>query len=198
MTRTQIISITLCAIICLFVLTGCVYGRRLIYDTTSSKAADILKEAVSLIEAKDAEKLQQMFAVNAQIEQPNLEKQIQSLFAYYDRTSDSVEVGGSEIRRDYDGKGGKTMYGWLSGEIMSETRYLIAARVVMEDNRTPDNIGIWSIYIIRAEDEPDYPEFSYWGEVRTDKVGVYVGIKSLYNHRAESSVDTASTSDMLN
>ena len=68
----------------------------------------------------------------------------------------------------------------------------------MEDNRTPYNIGIWSIYIIRAEDEPDYPEFSYWGEVRTDKVGVYVGIKSLYNHRAESSVDTASTSDMLN
>ena len=178
MTRVKAICIAVCIALCLFPLTGCVQGRLFIYDTTGSKAADILKEAVSLIDTKDAEKLQQMFAVNAQIEQPDLEKQIQSLFAYYDRTSDSVEVGGSEIRRDFDGKGGRTTYGWLSGEIVSETRYLIAARVVMEDNRTPDNVGLWSIYIIRAEDEPDYPEFSYWGEVRTDKVGAYVGIKN--------------------
>lgn len=178
MTWLKAVCIFVCIALCVFALSGCGWGRFSVYDTTSSDAKRIMRDALPLIEAKDAEKLQQMFAANAQIAQPDLENQIRALLSYCECSSGRLEISAAEVRQNFDGKGGKTADCLLTGEITSEPRHLVAMRVVTEDRHCPDNVGIWSIYLIRAADEPDYPEFAYWGGVRTDSAGAYVGIKN--------------------
>lgn len=46
--------------------------------------------------------------------------------------------------------------------VTSEQEYRFALMIYVKDTETPDNVGIYCLYVIKAEDDPER-EFTYWG-----------------------------------
>lgn len=54
--------------------------------------------------------------------------------------------------------------------------YRLAFKYVDIDTAEPDNVGIWSVYIIRAEEDVDL-QYAYWGD-HNYTPGIWIGVKN--------------------
>lgn len=146
-------------------------------DKTANQKFEMIIEA---LENKNADELTKLFSENAINNDDDFNEKVDSLFEYYhgDLVSyddwdalavyDSVNESGDNRRvKSYD----------LTYDVeTTEQKYRFAIHYVIEDTADKNNVGIWSLYIIKAEDDTDL-RFAYRGDGK-DTPGININVKN--------------------
>lgn len=136
-----------------------------------------LEEALTSIQNKDKEKLKSLFAKNALNKIENLDDSIEELFSYYEGEYTSYDDWGAFHET------GEIKYGNKITELRStydivtdKGNYRATMKMISVDTNDSDNIGVWSIYIIKAENDDDL-SCAYWGDLKYTP-GINLDIKN--------------------
>lgn len=126
-------------------------------------ANDQLNQILESLESGDKETLRELFAPNAVDQQGNFDKNLDELFGYFQGKDSSYEEGplGADKTRE-DGYLRKVIDTACDVTTSADT-YRIAISYVETDDLDADNEGIWSLYIIRMDDDTE-PDYTYWGD----------------------------------
>jgi hypothetical protein len=120
-----------------------------------------MDKVLAAIKNKDKDSLKLLFSKKAVAESKNLEASVAKLFEFF--------KGKYISYNDWGGPGVEdTSSGWKRIDSTydvktSKGKYRFAIRTMANDPGNEDNIGIYSLYIIKMEDDP-YKDYAYWGD----------------------------------
>jgi hypothetical protein len=166
--NAMIFVLAIFSIVNLFLVTAC--GVK--------EDAAIAKENVELligkIIGKDNEAVKTLFANNKVKNIEGFDESIDSLMAYYEGDYVSYINQGLMTGADKD-NGVSHKYYQMSCDITTTIRvYRMALKWYVKDTADAGNAGIWSLYIIKMEDDTE-PEFAYVGDGEW-KNGIHIAI----------------------
>lgn len=131
----------------------------------ASKTSDcIIEKVFAAIEAEDEEALKELFSENTVTADPDFDEKIHQLIEFID--GELVQYD------DWGGPGEDAEYNaehtWLSKQhlfdvVTTEQEYRFAIKEYTIDSANPDNVGIYSLYVIQTEDD-SYIEYAYGGD----------------------------------
>lgn len=150
-------GMALILLLALFSLSGCRY-----YDTGSDQADRTLEQMIQAIEDQDAASVQAMFAPNAIDSAENMDEMTAALFDFYEGEMISYKRYGPAT---YESKHGDFHTKRLEASYdvtTSAGNYRIAMQICMIDSSDPENVGMSSFYITKAEDTDT--SYAYWGD----------------------------------
>ena len=130
------------------------------------------------VENKNYETVKSLFSINKIANIPDFDEQIKELFYYFEGAVvawNDQEQPGTEETIEY---GKKQLFLMSSYDVnTTSTTYRIYLYDCAIDTIDSDNEGIWSLYIIKLEDDTD-TNFVYHGDCK-DTPGINIGIKNL-------------------
>lgn len=182
MKKRRIVSLLLAATILAAALSGCAnlkVGLMLLqhatgpYDPMDQVMEDRLNAILEAAVAQDAAAIKAQFAPNAIAAQPELDSQIEALLAYYNNETWEFEIPATGISESRNETGGTTRSYEMHSRIDGEKYYLVAMHAVVNDTTEPDNVGIWSLFLLHV-DVPVRERYYIKGE--NDMVGIYVDL----------------------
>ena len=190
MKKRRIVSLLLAAAILAAALTGCAnlkVGLMLLqhatgpYDPMDQVMEDRLNAILEAAVAQDAAAIKAQFAPNAIAAQPELDSQIEALLDYYAGGEGEVEIFSLQSG-DSSKVEGQTSSFVMRGRITANQTYLVYMRAVTKDSANPENVGIWTFLLLRAVNQPDYPDnYIYLVEGESHMTGIYVGLPGKRN-----------------
>lgn len=132
---------------------------------------------LNALESHDTERLMSLFAPNALSEAEDFQQSIDSLFSYYQgnySSYDNWSATGASTRRE-NSHVVKKLYGTY--DVTTDANvYRFAFLYVATDSHVPDNVGLWSVYIIKMDDDLD-PQYAYRGDDMYTP-GIQIGIQN--------------------
>lgn len=152
-------------------LTSCSLGGQNMWnrfnDTDEKKADARMDKVLEAIKNKDKEALKSMFSKKAITATENFDQSINDLFDFYQGDFVSYNNWGGPmsdggINEDGTGREWKEIYSSYDVET-SKQKYRFAIQEFVQDTADAKNVGIWSLYIIKMEDDTD-PQFGYHGD----------------------------------
>ena len=136
-------------------------GVNRLYNTDNKQADQLFEQIIETLENSDASLLKELFSPNATISAQNIDEEIKALLDFYDGQMTEYQRYGPA---SYASKNGSAIVKELIVSYDVTTTigmYRIAFKFCTHDSLTPANIGLLSIYIIKAEDSD--MNFAYWG-----------------------------------
>ena len=180
---SSLLNLLLLILFCAAILTGCAnlkismglvqHAVGGLYDPTDQIAEDQLNAILEAAVAQDAAAIKAQFAPNAIAAQPELDDQIEALLAYYNNETWEFEIPATGISESRNETGGTTRSYEMHSRIDGEKYYLVAMHAVVNDTTEPDNVGIWSLFLLHV-DVPVRERYYIKGE--NDMVGIYVDL----------------------
>ncbi len=158
-------------------LNGCFWGETEMIDNDRKIANNQMNALLETLKNKDKAALKIMFAENAISKAESFEKSMNELFDYFQGdflSYDDWNGPGVEASKDEDIII-KEMYATYDVKT-DRNEYRFAIRDVTIDTSDPQNVGIWSLYIIKMEDDTD-PQVAYRGDKKYTP-GINIGIKN--------------------
>lgn len=132
-----------------FTLSGC------IRDSDEEISNKNITELISFIENNDSAGVKSLFAKNVVEKDNDLDIMIEELLRYYEGDFQSMDNSGLGTESD-KGDGVKTVMLNSSTDVTtSKGIYRLAIHWYIEDSGDVNNIGIWSLYIIKLDDDID-------------------------------------------
>ena len=113
------------------------------------------------IENRDKEKIMAMFSKHALSLALNFDESIEYLFSTYEGNAQIIEIDGGIIvseSKEY-GKVNKDVKSWYNIKT-SENDYSFFFIDCIKDTTNSDNIGLYSLRVVKSEDKEKY--FTYW------------------------------------
>lgn len=154
----------------LFLLTSCSPRSSLeklsFFKDDAQISNDSFETIIKAIQNQDENLLKSLFSKKAIMEADDFEKSVTDLFDFYQGEMISYDdFGAQSINTGInDGE-----FGFIWKSIQStymvktdEQIYRIAIKEFVQDTSDIDNVGIYSLYIIKEENSD--PEFAYWGD----------------------------------
>lgn len=152
------------------------FGKK--YDRDQQSANDCLNGVLDALENMDKDALISLFAKEVVSGITDFASTADSLLAYYQGTTspwndrcpmyvDTTYENGQQIKLVYASYDVNT----------SEQSYRIAIKLCAADDYNPNHVGIWSLYIIKTEEDVD-SELAYWGDGK-DTPGINIGIPNV-------------------
>lgn len=152
-----IVSITM-------LMGGCTFFDELFAPSDNEDADNKLQAFVEFLNNEDRDGIKALFARNKISEISNFDESVEELFAYYDGEYISVERHSTGVEEDKDGGAERKWYN-MSYEVTTDAAiYRMAFYWCAKDTGDKGNVGIESFYIIKATDDPNYPQYSYGGD----------------------------------
>ena len=169
-----LLSITLSLTSC-FMNGSNIFAR--FFDTDRTTANKTFDSLIDAIKNKDKSALTSLFSKNAVEPITDFDTQVTALFDFYEGNVASYDDwAGPYVEHSWeDDQELKVMYSTYDIDT-GEQIYRLAIRTVVIDTLSPDNVGIWSLYIIKMEDDPT-PNYAYRGDGK-DTPGINIGIKN--------------------
>ena len=128
----------------------------------SDGTEQMLGQLLSAVETRDIATMQEMFSQNTAAENPDLEEQISEFLDFFDGTEVSCKFWGSATSESRD-SGVSIKETHASYDIVTTAgEYRLAMMFYTNDNASPENVGMYSIYIAKAEGTD--PEMAFWGD----------------------------------
>ena len=121
------------------------------YDPMDQVMEDRLNAILEAAVAQDAAAIKAQFAPNAIAAQPELDDQIEALLAYYNNETWEFEIPATGISESRNETGGTTRSYEMHSRIDGEKYYLVAMHAVVNDTTEPDNVGIWSLFLLHVD-----------------------------------------------
>lgn len=146
--KKSFLCFTLCLLI--FILTGCV---NLYYMSEEEMADSNVLQLIEYLENEDSEGVKSLFAPNILNQIDDIDTMINELILYYNGDFESMDNTGLTTKsKKTDGV--KTKYLSTSTDVTTtDNVYRIAMNWYVEDSDDENNLGIWSLYIIKYEDD---------------------------------------------
>lgn len=144
--------VTLIMISSLF-LSSCKVGATVYYDD-DQKADARLEQVIEAVENHDKEALRTMFSKQALDEAEDLEGRMDYLFEFVQGDIESWEsiVSGAVDGLSEHGNKVKKVRSWYTVETDKE-EYLFFILEYTEDTEHPENVGLYMLQVIKAQDE---------------------------------------------
>jgi hypothetical protein len=155
-TLVKIIAIT-SIIIGVLMLSACSY------ETDNDIANKNISKLIAAIENEDHEGIKSLFAPNIIAEIDDFDQNINDLLSYYIGKNGSYGSHGLGTEYDRDSGIEKRWHNMSYDITTTEDVFRIAIIWYIQDTEDVGNVGIWSFYIIRFEDDP-YPNYDYGGD----------------------------------
>ena len=178
-----LLVLLLLILLCAVTLTGCANLKNSaalvqhavggIYDPTKQMVNNQLTVILNAVTSQDAAAVKAQFAPNAIAVQPELDSQIEALLAYYNNETWEFEIPATGISESRNETGGTTRSYEMHSRIDGEKYYLVSMHAVVNDTTEPDNVGIWSLFLLHV-DVPVRERYYIKGE--NDMVGIYVDL----------------------
>lgn len=142
---------------------------NLVYSNESKIADARLVDILTAIKDKDREVLRNMFSTQALDEIEDFDSQVDYLLSLFqgDVKSWEQDVWGSDASIEY-GEKSVMIKSWHIVETDKDI-YLFFMIIFSEDTINPDNEGLYTLRVIKAEDEAT--EFTYWQDMEI--AGIY-------------------------
>lgn len=155
---------------------GCGAGNAKKFFLSETHVVDYYTEIfLDAVEAQDVDQIKTLFAPNALTADDDFDESVDELFSYYEGQHESFGEGKgtqSSTQRS-DGNARKEIEGTYDISTDKDD-YRIAIKYVYIDTATPDNVGIWCVYIIKHEDDPNQG-YAYRGDLK-DTPGINIGL----------------------
>ncbi len=159
-------------IISLLLLSSCSGGPKMqtiIKDNDDKKADVRFEQVIESIKNKDKEALKEMFSKQSLDESEDIDDKVDYLFEFFQGEVLSWKRKGPIVDE-------KNHYGHKVKESKSfytvktdEQEYLFFLLEYTEDTDNPDNVGLYTLRVIKAEDEET--QFGYWQDMKI--AGIY-------------------------
>ena len=136
------------------------FGR--LYNTDKQQANDQLQQIIQIAEARNTDAMRKLFSVDTIDSVEDINAQIQAFFEFYEGSVVSCTSSGPGSRAE---RNNNTYYKEIFTTYDVSTtagNYRIAFLFCTIDSENAENIGIKSIYIIRAENSD--MNYAYWGD----------------------------------
>ena len=175
----KIFVLLLC--ICLL-FTSCLFHRKLdifgfIFKTDSYVCDKMLDNILCAINAKNSSALYSLFSKNALEECDHMLEQIEDLFLYCSGATVSFyEFNGAPMAENTfsdDGNNIKVLYPTYDVQT-SDDNYRITFKLVATDTMNGDNEGVWSLYVIKSQNDADL-DVAYRADDRYT-TGIYIDV----------------------
>lgn len=143
---------------------GCAIFDGLFEPSDNEDADNKLQAFVQCLDNEDREGIRSLFAQNKTAALTDFDKSVEELLLYYDGESISVERHSTGVEED---KAGGTERKWynMSYDVTTDAAiYRMAFYWCANDTGDKGNVGIESFYIIKATDDPNYPQYTYRGD----------------------------------
>ncbi len=137
----------------------------------------IMIKVLDAIQDRDANELKKLFSPKTVAQVNGFDQSIADLFDYYQGSYTSLEWKGSGGGAKWD-DGEKKKYSDFGYDVKTtENIYRFSIAYCEVDTLDEENVGIYSLYIIKMEDDTD-PQFGYRGDGK-DTPGINIGIKNV-------------------
>lgn len=139
-------------------------------------AKKLFEKAIKALDNGDVEGLRKLFAPNAIDVTENFEDELDEIFEYYRGEYISCEYKNAMNSELTQGEGKVAREASVSCDFeTTEEIYRMALTYKDIDTAEPDNVGVWSLYIIRLEDDLD-KDSVYRGDFKSIP-GINIGVR---------------------
>lgn len=157
-----------------FAVTSCTIGGdrvEMLNDSNHFNDADSrLVQILDFIENKDKEGMQEIFSQQALNEADDLDNEMDYIFEFFEGEVMSWKDSGVSVGETNDyGSKTKQVRSFFEVETDEES-YVVFILENTEDTEQPENVGVYTLRIIKAEDEDT--QFTYWQEMAIP--GIYM------------------------
>lgn len=165
------LSVYLLIIMSILLLNSCSLGGRGMLTSNDDKKADArLEQVLKVIEKKDKKGLKAMFSKQALAQAEDMDSSIEYVFNLFQgKVTSWNNYAGFTLDETND-------YGHITKEAKSfynvntdNQKYIFFILEYTADTDHPDNVGLYTLRVIRAEDEKT--QFGYWQDMKIP--GVY-------------------------
>lgn len=164
--KITFIALLIMAIIITFSLAGC------FIDSDEDIAKKNIEMLLNALDNDDKEGVKKMFSPNIIAGINNFEECIDELLSYYEGDYLEYKNGGLGTTNDND-YGKTTKYHDMSYDVTTAKGiYRLGIIWYISDSNVCDNVGIWSLYILKFEDDSS-PDYSYRSE---GVAGIHVAV----------------------
>lgn len=133
-------------------------------DNDQSTANARMDSVLEAIKNKDKDALKSMFSKKAADESENIDNSTGELFDFFQGNFVSYNDWNAVYTEETVNNGDRQKILDSTYDVVtSKQKYRVAIREITIDTANKDNVGIWSIYIIKLQDDTD-PKFAYWGD----------------------------------
>lgn len=149
-----------------------------LYNNTDCEVSNNkFEEILNAIQNKDEKALKSLFAKNALNKIENFDDSVEELFSYYEGKFISYDDWGGPYATGEIKYGNKITELRPTYDIVTDKgNYRATMKMISVDTNDSDNIGVWSIYIIKAEHDDDLSR-AYWGD-KKNTPGINLDIKN--------------------
>ncbi len=183
----KIIAISTCLLFILL-FSACSIGSvfktifRIFGKAEGDHGADAEEYAVMIkvldaIQSRDENALRKLFSPKTVVKVDGFDQSMRDLFDYYQGEYISIEYKGSSGSESLD-YGEKQRYIGFSYDVKTnKNEFRFSIDCCTADSADGDNVGIFSLYIIKMEDDTD-PEYGYGGDGK-ETPGINIGIRNV-------------------
>ena len=165
------------SVVCMIFATSC-FG--LFLDTDGSDAESNMVKLLKCLEKEDRFAIKALFAPNKIADIEDFDEDIDELLGYYNGKYLSYGSGGTGTTTDRDYGNVVKFYDMSYDVTTTEDIYRFHLIWYVQDTTNAGNVGIWSLSIIRFDDDPD-SESSYRGDGSWTN-GINIGKIHVYNY----------------
>ena len=160
----------------LFVLSSCSLQSIILSDSQIINGE--FDKVLEASQNRDAYFLKSLFSEEAISKSEAFDSNVELLFEYFQGVNASYEDNGALTveESNEDGIRKKVIRKTYDVTTSMET-YRFAISFVVDGVDDVNNLGIWSMYIIKMKDDSD-PTYAYWGDGK-DSPGINIGIRNV-------------------
>lgn len=156
-------------VFCTTLLSACFF-----IDDYMEEAQSRMTSLINAIQEEDRAKIKSLFASNRISNKEGFDSDIDTLIAYYNGEFTAYIDHAIYTDNDKDSGIVKKYYDITYDFTTTVEKYRMAIKWYVKDTSDSKNLGIWSLYIIKYEDDPSKDEHAYWGDgLWTD--GIHIG-----------------------
>lgn len=135
------------------------FNRR--YNTNGEQADDVFEQIIDAIEGDDTSALRELFSISTVAAIDNFDEDINALIDFYEGEMISYKRYGPGSHASKEGTS-YTKDVFASFDVTTNlAKYRLAIRFCTIDSENSENLGVHSLYIIKAENSD--MDFAYWG-----------------------------------
>ena len=168
--------ISILMLIFLFVFSSC--SLKSVFMSDSQVINVQFDKLLETIQNRDKEDLKALFSKQAISDAQTIDSNIELLFDYFQGEDATYEDDHGLVVEEENKNGSKTKIIKKSYDVDTNIEtFRFAICVVVSDDINPENIGIWSVYVIRMKDDTN-PAYAYWGDSQYSP-GINIGIRNM-------------------
>lgn len=167
-------AVVLLLLISIFLLNSCSFdgNKKVTVDDSGNRADKKIEQLIEAIKNEDKDELESIFSEKALNEAEGIEDSIDYLFDYFQGNVEGWERFRFSGNTSVDnGKKSESLVSWYTVETDQES-YMFFIIDFTKDTINPDNEGLYTLRVIKAEDEDKDKEFGYVEDMTIP--GIYI------------------------